>query len=198
MNTRGLYLRRRGNPWRWPVAVLVTCSLFLGGLFFTPDAWIDWFMNPRDSVRLADGRAVRPWLVLVPPPVIEVIRAPTVEPVDRRPPGEPAPEMADWWRRGWRIRVAETASRDLRPSAEDSTRYLLTSLGLAPDLARRARPDSILAARLILLRRQESYRFDELKPYFEAMTRARAYADLHSRVADMYDNFLAQEIMVPD
>ena len=28
--------------------------------------------------------------------------------------------------------------------------------------------------------------------------RARAYADLYSRVASMYDNFLAQEIIVPD
>jgi len=195
---RGIYLRRRGSPWRWPVAVLVTLGLFMGGLVLTPDSWIDWFLDSRDIHGPDHDRAAQPWLVLLPPPELEVTPAPIVERVERQPPADPVPDVADWWRRGWRIRVADTARVQPRSTPEDSARYLLTSLGLAADLPQRARPDSILASRLLLMQREESYRFDELKPYFAAMTRARAYADLYSRVASMYDNFLAQEIIVPD
>ncbi len=191
-------MRRRSNPWRWPAFTALAVVLLLTFTLGMPRSWIDSFLSRHDPGRWSDAKASRPWLVLLPPPVVEVVPLRRAEPAEVPPRNEPVPEVADWWREGWRIRIAETVRGDLRPSAEDSTRYLLTSLGLAPDLAQRARPDSILAARLILLRRQESFRFDELKPYFEAMTRARAYADLHSRAADMYDNFLAQEIMVPD
>ena len=62
----------------------------------------------------------------------------------------------------------------------------------------RARPDSVLAARLFLMQVEDSFRFDELKPYLQAMARSRDYADIMSRAADMYDNFLATEIMTPD
>ncbi len=62
----------------------------------------------------------------------------------------------------------------------------------------RTRPDSLLASRLFLLRVEDSFKFDELKPYLSAMARSRDYADIMSRAADMYDHFLAQEIMTPD
>ncbi len=55
-----------------------------------------------------------------------------------------------------------------------------------------------MASRLFVMQVEDSFRFDELKPYLEAMAKSRDYADIMSRAADMYDNFLATEIMTPD
>ena len=74
----------------------------------------------------------------------------------------------------------------------------LERLGVGQDLLTLVKPDSVLAARLILLQREDQMGFDELKPYFQAVTRSRAYADILSRAADMYGDFLQQEIIVPD
>jgi hypothetical protein len=60
------------------------------------------------------------------------------------------------------------------------------------------RPDSVLASRLLILQQEDSFRFDELKPYFEAMARAHDYSDIMSRAADMYGEHLGSQIMVPD
>ena len=49
-----------------------------------------------------------------------------------------------------------------------------------------------------MLQLEDSFKFDELKPYLRAMTKSRAYADILSRAADMYDDFLGTEIMTPD
>ncbi len=118
------------------------------------------------------------------------------EPPTRPVPATPPPN--EWWQEGWRIRVAEASADVLRPTPADSVVFLLTTLGLPQDLLARARPDSVLEARLLLMVRKDAFRFDELKPYFGALTRARAHADLQSRVADMYDHHLASQIMVPD
>jgi hypothetical protein len=196
---RGLFLRRRGSPWRWPAAAFLALGVLLAGTLLTPRAWITWFLTPRDMSRLAERETPAPWLTLLPPPVVEIAPPPRPERRTEPPPPDTGPRPdADWWREGWRIRIAAAVGPSLQPTPEDSVRYLLTSLGLETDLVMRARPDSVMAVRLILLERESSFRFDELKPYFQAMTRARAYADLQSRVADMYDHFLASEIMAPD
>ena len=198
MTPRGVYQRRRGNPWRWPVVIAVALGLVVAGFIGTPQSWIDSFLTPG---RPGQGRRTnqpRPWLVLMPPPEIMVQPSRTrIVTADEPESREPVP-TADWWREGWRIRIAAAPLSVARPSAIDSVRFLLESLGLQQDLAVRSRPDSLLAVRLLMLRREDAYGFDALKPYLEAMTRARAYADIHSRAADMYDDFLASEIMVPD
>ena len=133
--------------------------------------------------------------MLVPPPEVTVL--------DRGapPPPLPAPGVppaADWWTRGWRVRVADDLAVGLRPTAEDSSRVVLDALGLPTNLAMLVRPDSLLAARLLIMRREDGFRFDELKPYLQAMTRAAMYRDIQARAADMYDDFLHQDIIVPD
>ena len=198
MTPRGVFLHRRGSPWRWPAAIALALGLVLTGILVTPPSWIDRFLAPHDPGRRFDREPPRPWLVLTPPPEIEVeIAPPRRSPATPETRPEPLP-LAAWWRAGWRTRIAAAPLRSPRPTPVDSARFLLQSLGLDRAMAVRSRPDSLLAIRLLMLQRADSYRFDELRPYFEAMTRARAYADIQSRAADMYDDFLAGEIMVPD
>jgi hypothetical protein len=196
MTWRGVYRRRRGHPARWPLAGASAVALLLAAMLGTPRSWLGFLLPDGRLSRTNAASSSRPWLVLEPPPEIEPVRSRDEPPPPRRPP--PAPPPADWWREGWRVRIAATAREDLVPTPEDSVVYLLKTLGLPRDLVRRARPDSVLAARLILLAREDAFRFEELKPYFGAVTRARAFADLQSRVADMYDDHLRQEIIVPD
>lgn len=193
---RGVFHRRRAHPARWLLAAAAALTIGLAATFLTPRSWLGFLLPDGRSLQQLAPLEARPWLVLSPPPEIEP--APRRRPVEPPRPEPPAPPPADWWREGWRIRVAAAAREDLRPTPEDSVVYLLETLGLPHDIMSRARPNSLLEARLILLAREESYRFDELKPYFGAVTRARAYADLQSRKADMYDDHLRQEIIVPD
>ena len=189
-------MRRRGSPWRWPAAIGLTIGLLLAGVFLVPQSWLDAFFSPLD-LQPDDGlKQPRPWLVLVPPP--EVIaqdrRAPPPPPL----PAPSEPPVADWWTRSWRVRVADDLAASLRPTPEDSSRVVLDALGLPTNLAMLVRPDSLLAARLLIMRREDGFRFDELKPYLQAMTRAAAYRDIQARAADMFDDFLHQDIIVPD
>ena len=189
-------MRRRESPWRWPAAVGLTIGLLLAGVFLVPQSWFDAFFSPLD-LGADDGRTKpRPWLVLVPPPQVAVLDRGT--PPAPPEPAPPEPATADWWTRGWRVRVAEDLAAGLSPTPEDSSRVVLDALGLPTDLAMLVRPDSLLAARLLIMRREDGFRFDELKPYLQAMTRAAMYRDIQARAADMYDDFLHQDIIVPD
>jgi hypothetical protein len=135
--------------------------------------------------------------VLLPPPEIRAALPDEPPPAPVKAPSPAVPEP-DWWTLGWRVRVAEDLARAVRPTPADSARVLLDAVGLPADLAMITRPDSALAARLLLLQRHDGLRFDALKPYLLAMGRAAMYRDLQSRVADMYDDFLRQEIIVTE
>jgi hypothetical protein len=190
--------RRRQDPWKWPVTGLAVL-LLLGGLLLVPAAWIRSFFSPLDLREHEAERAGRRWLAILPPPEIAV--APPDEPPPPAPQTErprPPREDPDWWTAGWEVRAGEEIVRDLRPAPPDSAVVVLEALGLGADFMMRVRPDSLLARRLVLLRQEDSFRFDELKPYLAAMARARDYADLMSRAADMYGEHLQSEIMTPD
>jgi hypothetical protein len=96
------------------------------------------------------------------------------------------------------VRTGAAVVRDLAPAVPDSAAVVLRALGLEDDFLARVRPDSVMARRLQLLRQEDSFRFDELKPYLAAMARARDYADMMSRAADMYGEHLQSAIMTPD
>ena len=189
-------MRRRESPWRWPVCCGVAITLLAGFVLWTPRSWIAGFFSPLDLERPGRRETPAPWLVLLPPPEVTVVSAPPAEPDLAAPP--PPPRAADWWSRGWRIRVGAARDQDFAPTSEDSAHVLLQALHLDRNLDRLVRPDSVIAVRLLLLQREESLRFDELKPYLSAMARARAYRDIQARAADMYDDFLRQQIIVPD
>lgn len=191
-------MRQRSHPWKWPACLGLTLALLLALVFLVPTAWIDAFFSPLALTERWEQVPAAEWIVVLPPLTVEAV------PDDQESEEDPHPSAAphrdpDWWTRGWVVRASPPwAKAGRRPAAHDSVAVLLEVLGLERDFLTRTRPDSLLAARLLLLRIEDSLRFDELKPYLSAMARAHDYADLMSRKADMFDDFLAQEIMTPD
>jgi hypothetical protein len=170
-------------------------------VYLVPRSWIDAFFSPLSLVERLEREQGPGWLVLVPPPAVQMV--PDRQPDNPDPPTDVSRLQThhdpDWWSQGWRVMtMAEEAATSGRPAVADSVVILLAALGVARDFMSLARADSVLAARLFLLQVEDSFKFDELKPYLTAMARAHDYADIMSRAADMYDDFLRQEIMTPD
>lgn len=168
--------------------------LLLALLLTAAERWL-W----RGSGTAAEPRP-RPdpggWLSLLPPPPAIAPGEPPPEHV-RRPPETPWVE-APWWELGRHGRGAAAVLRPAPEQAPDSTGLLLARLGLAPDLATRARPDSVLAARLIWLARREGYLPPEIRPLLRSLGRAQAYRAIAARAAEMYDEFLEKQIITSD
>ena len=193
-------MRDRGSPWKWPLCIGLALGLVFVTVYLVPRSWIDAFFSPLSLAERFEREEGGSWLVLLPPPSVQMVP-------DRQPDvPEPAEELSrlqthhdpEWWTRGWRVMTeGEDAASD-RPAVPDSVVILLAALGVERDFMSRARPDSVLAVRLFMLQVEDSFKFDELKPYLTAMARARDYADIMSRAADMYDDFLRTEIMTPD
>lgn len=194
-------MRHRNEPWKWPACIGLTFALLMAVVFLVPASWIDAFFSPLSLAERLEREQQTAWLVILPPPPVEMVpdHQPETRPI--HPPNElPEPHVdPDWWSRGWRIQAApaDVITRS-RLAEADSVTILLAALGVERDFMTRARPDSVLAARLFILQVEDSFKFDELKPYLTAMARARDYADIMSRAADMYDNFLGSQIMTPD
>jgi|GEM_PF-2069496 len=196
-------MRDRRDPWKWPLCSGLTVALFLATFIWLPSSWIHSFFSPLSFGDRLERQAPARWMILQPPPQVEAVpdRSPVPEDQDRDRNSTPLHQDPDWWTAGWIVRAGPEDPSGFRPgssAASDSVAILLQALGVERDFMARTRPDSVLATRLFLLQVEDSFRFDELKPYLSAMARARDYADIMSRAADMYDNFLDQEIMTPD
>lgn len=187
-------MRDRRDPWKWPLALGLTFLLVLAGPFLLPRSWLEAILSPLD-LETPERATPRPWLVLLPPPVVEA--AVEVAASRRRPPAEPEPfRDADWWTDSWRVRVGERSAGAVPVAPPDSLELLLALLGVGTELLERADADSLLARRLLLLGRQEDLDLGDLKPLLDALGRSRTYADILARSADLYDLFLEQEIQV--
>jgi len=194
-------MRDRREPWKWPVAIGLAVSLMLTVAFWLPRSWLGFLLSGGDSAAVVDSGPGGQWLTLLPPPPVGILEAQADLPqADEAPLRQPLAEDPRWWREGWAVDTARDETLFAPPAAalDDTVRLLLGGLGLGVDFMTRARPDSILAARLFLMQLEDGFRYDELKPYLSSLARARAYADIMSRAADMYDEHLRQEIQVPD
>jgi len=193
-------MRDRRNPWKWPICIGLALTMVLVAGYLIPARWIDAFFSPLSLVERLEREQAPRWMVIIPSPQVEIVPDHQRETTPSRlDPKFPAPHRdPDWWTKGWRIRPVVEAGPQEMQAVIDSARILLTALGVERDFMTRARPDSVLANRLALLRIEDSFKFDEMKPYLRAMIRSRAYADIMSRAADMYDDFLQTEIMTPD
>lgn len=190
-------MRDRRDPWKWPFAFGFALALTIGLFLYLPASWLDGWLDSRLAADGISGGPPAPWITLLPPPDIALDPVPEPDQPDS-PETVFLPEDPRWWLEGWQVQTGIAVARDLTPATADSVTILLQELGVGLDFLSQARPDSILATRLALMHVEDSMRFEELKPYLRAMTRARAYRDIMSRAADMYDDHLQSEVMVPD
>ena len=193
-------MRDRGEPWKWPVSIGLSVGLMLAVALWLPRSWLGFLLVPRAPN--APSKSVLPqrWLTLFPPLEIEVFH-PDLASVTEPEPAQPFVQHEDprWWQDGWAVStVDEILLAPPLPALADTVRMLLGELGLGVDFMTRARPDSVLAARLFMLQVEDGFRYEELKPFLASVSRAKAYAAILSRAADMYDEHLAQEIQVTD
>lgn len=189
-------MRPVAGPLRWIGATLLAAAA-LACLLAAAERWL-WRGNGAPP---PPARAAGSPLVLLPPPrQIEPIAAPPPH-SQRTARREPVPAEPPWWEWAWRARAGTAAARDIvapAPAAPDSAPLLLARLGLAPDLLARARPDSLLAARLAWLTLRDGYLPAAIRPWLRALGRAEAYRAVAAQAAVLYDEFLAQEIITPD
>ena len=192
-------MRERGDPRRWPAAVGLALGLTLAVAFWLPRSWLAFVLPTGRGVADLDPGDADRWRLQVMPPI--EVWTPARPEAPPPPPPDPTPyQDPQWWLSG-RIVGAAADPALFAPTVaapDDTLDLLLGALELGADLMTRARPDSLLAARLFELRLEEGFRFDDLKPYLTHLSRAAAYADMMSRVADMYGDHLRQEIQVPD
>ena len=192
-------LPRDRSCWTWPAAWSAAAVLLLAALL-VPEAWW-WLLVPdRD---LGRGRAREPakGLELLD---LEILRTPpeiVVSPDPRRE-DRPAPEPPldpAWWTRAWNTRIVADLTTSPRALPDSLVpRPLLDILGARGTIELvLARPDSSVRAQLWLLVQEEKLACQDLDGLFSAIAKARAYADLKSREAAMYDEFLLETVPVP-
>ena len=192
-------MRTRHDPYKWPFAIGMSLLLVVGSVWLIPARWVDAFFSPLNLQNESVKSLRKGWLTLLPPLAVVVDERP--EKVDEPEPkqDEPLPRQdPDWWTRGWRIRTAEQVTVRQSPTRLDSVKVIYETLGLGQDFMTRASADSALSHQLMLLRIEDSFAFDELKPYLSALRRGWYHTDKASREADMYDEHLNTIIMVPD
>ena len=146
-------------------------------------------MSPRLQLALpwfaAASFSLAPAVVLAEdPPPVEVILGVI---------GRPEP---DWWRQALDGRVAQ----DFVPVVPDTAPWAsLGEPGLPATLELiLATPDSATEHRLWELQREDDVDLSPLRWFFDAVARGRAYADLKSREAAMYDEGVHSTVTVPN
>ncbi len=161
-----------------------------------PESWW-WLLIPDGRPAGEPGPSLTPALELVdieirrpPPPVVRV--------PDDTPPRRTQEATVDaaWWTDAWNIRI----SADLAaPAARDTvlSRPVLDLLAAGPSVdAILARPDTVIEARLWQLVQEHTLARDDARGIFTAIAKARAYADMKSREAAMFDEFALETVPV--
>ncbi len=193
-------MQTRHHPLKWPTVITVTLLCFFAGVFGLPASWINLIFSPVDRTKIPPKKHTTSWMAILPPLAVESISEinPPIE--DEKPPKQttPPPEDPGWWTAAWQVKTTQESLPLMESASRDSVVLLLETLGVGLDFSRKALPDSVLEHKLMLLRIEDGFKFDELKPYLAALGKARAMADISSRKADMYDNHLGSQIMTPD
>jgi len=192
-------MRTRHHPMKWPFSIGLALVLFLSAIFLVPQEWIDFFFSPLNIAELKENDEPAQWLNILPPLTLETFQEAIELPEETiLSPKAPLAEDPRWWTQGWKVQTVNEAQLLMDSSPIDSVAVVLNALGVGLDFTRKALPDSILNHQLMLLKIEDGFAFEELKPYLRTLTKARALMDIKSRAADMYDEHLGSIIMVPD
>jgi hypothetical protein len=193
-----LHRFHRRPTWVWPTAWLAA-GLLLVAATLVPEAWW-WLLIPDRDARapataaLDDAMELVELDVMPPPPPVEAAPDP---PPDAGPPPEVLLDQ-DWWHRAWNLRIADDVA-PRRPTLPDSLVPLpllaLYGASASVDLIL-SQPDSVVQARLWWLVQEEQLTLDDLDGVFSAIAKARAFVDLKSREAAMFDEFIFETVPV--
>ena len=186
--------------WIWPSAWFAAAVLVVLATL-VPHAWW-WLLIPDRNLTDSSPSSFGPTFELVelevvaPPPVVLVTRD-----LEKTDPLAPEPHLdPDWWTRSWDARIdADLARR--RSTLPDSLllpQPLLDIWGAQATVELiLAQPDSVVQARIWRLVQAEELTRDDADGLFSAIARARSYADMKSREAAMYDEFIFETVPVP-
>ena len=175
--------------------------LLLWFCFATPESWIEAFFSPL-TFRALQAEPVRPRepLFIMPVPVIESDMPPPSE-AERKPeeefPETWRPEFA-WWNAAWQLHIQQETARLLVPEQADSIASSLFESATVSVLLRKAERDTSFAVLMALYEMRLRERYEELKPYWETVTRSRQYREILNTGARLFDEFLLEEISVPN
>lgn len=191
---------RRGSPWRWPASSAVAVTLLLLFCIGVPSRWIKAFFSPLGTLRkpipVADTV-----LYIMPYPEIEIIPSelPPAKPERRREqvPESWRPDPA-WWNAVWLSRLQVAASGEAEPVPIDTLPAMPFWLSPTVAITNDAFVDTSRAHKLTLYMLREREDFLALKPVLLGRARQRLYKDLMNTTARLYDEFLYEEISVPD
>lgn len=189
-------MRTRNHPLKWALSVGLALLLVWGVFFVVPASWVEALFAPRPHKIATGAPAPPPWLVLVPPPEILIEDRPPDPQEPPRPPRQPVWEPpADWWHRGVGVAIVADSLPVARVPRPDSLRLALEGWRLPAGVL--ALPDSALQQTLALWQIQDSLFPENWKPLWLARGKQWHKADIKSREADMYDEHLQSQIMVP-
>ncbi len=193
----GPLLTRTEPRWRWAAAGAVALAVLLA-LVLLPRSWWDAIW-PRGRLRPVAATPAPAALtvvevVTVPPPRAVAARPDSTMPTTAGPVADAA-----WWDRAWHARVAADLAPPVRTLPDSLIPGFLRDLWgsrATVDLILAA-PDSVVQARLWLLVEQERVAASDVGGLFTAIARARSFADMKSREAAIFDEFLPASVPVP-
>ena len=188
-------LSSRRPAWVWPASV-AGAFLALLMLCLVPGAWWRLLWSGHSPPRELPEHTFRADLQIIelepvrPPPPLAAATGADAQP-------EILPADPDWWWAAWHGRIeADWRSPAALPDSLLPA-PLLAMLGVRAtvDLILAA-PDSLIEARLWWLVQTEDLTLNDLDGFYTAIARARAYADLKSREAAMFNEFQFETVPV--
>ena len=191
-------LPHRRPDWIWPSAWFAV-GLLVVLATLVPEAWW-WLLIPDRDLTDSSSPIFGPAFELVdlevapPPPVVVVVDLERAEPLASVPHLDP-----DWWNHAWNVRIdADLGRRSAALPDSLLPQPLLDIWGAQATVALiLAQPDCVVQARIWRLVQAEELTRNDADGMFSAIAKARSYADMKSREAAMYDEFIFETVPVP-
>ena len=192
---------RYNTPWKWPLCISLAFFLVLLLCFTTPQSWLDALFSPSLPYSYR-AESVRPPEVMsiMPVPVIEIDSEPETKEDkdhDRKTPETWRPEPA-WWQAAWQIRFQDETRHLFTPEIEDSTDIAWFGSESMTTVLRDASVDTSYNNRLVLYQMRLYDHIEQFKPAWLGVARSRLYRELMNQSARLFDEFLLEEISIPN